>query len=60
MSQAFHSAKDFEEAFLGLTPSERSRLAAVARALQGSTGMTWEDLYQEAFTRGLALERRWK
>jgi DNA-directed RNA polymerase specialized sigma24 family protein len=60
MEPALHTSKDFEQAVAALSGPDKNRLSAVARAMQGSTGMTWEDLYQEAYVSGLSLDRKWR
>jgi DNA-directed RNA polymerase specialized sigma24 family protein len=57
--RATRSVEELETAILNMTADEQNRLSAVGRVLQGSTGMTWEDLLQEAYARAYERRRTW-
>ena len=59
MSRVLHTAPDFRTAVSALTSPEKARLARVARLLHGSTGLSWQDLYQQACADSLDLTRSW-
>ncbi len=50
---------EFDDAVSAMTRPERLRLSAMSRVLEGSSGMTGDDLIQEAYARALEGIRTW-
>ena len=59
MSRVLRTALDFETAVSALTYAEQARLAKVARLLEGNTGLSWQDLYHQAYVDSLDFSRSW-